>query len=437
MSTPALQGLRVLDLTRLLPGPVATLRLAEMGADVLKIEPPGAGDASRAMMRNSADEIAGRPGAFYQIVNRGKRETRLDLKSEGGRAVLLALARDADVLVESFRPGVMDRLGLGYETLRAINPKLVYCAITGYGTTSPFAERAGHDINYVAYSGVLHQIAARDGAPVLPNFQIADLLGGALAAVTQILAALWQVARGGEGRFVDISMAHVSHTHNVVAQVALANDDAAALEAGGGLLNGGVPCYNLYRTQDDRWLAVGALELKFWQALCTAIGREDWAQRHWSLGQAIGGTDAAALTHEFAAMIAAEPLQTWIDRLEVIDCCVSPVLTPGEAANHPLFNPEALQAVLDEIAAQREAQARRAAGLPPAAAPFAQAGAAAAAYGMAGTQSAPVAPPPPNPQTAFATNTPGMQGYAQNAPQGGGTHAPGLPPGKKPFSYGP
>ncbi len=393
MSIPAaLQGLRVLDLTRLLPGPVATLRLAEMGADVLKIEPPGAGDAARNMMQSAEDEVAGRPGAFYRLVNRGKRETRLDLKSEGGRAVLLALARDADVLVESFRPGVMERLGLGYETLRANNPKLVYCAITGYGANGPFSDRAGHDLNYIAYAGVLDQIATREGDPVLPNFQIADLLGGAQAAVTQILAALWQVARGGEGRFVDVSMAHQVHAHNVMAQVALANDDAAALQPGGGLLNGGVPCYNLYRTLDERWLAVGALELKFWQALCTAIGREDWAQRHWSLGQAPGGSDAASLTREFAALIAGETLQTWIDRLEVIDCCVSPVLTPGEAANHPLFNAEVLQALLNEAAAQREAAARRATG-----------------QGVV----APAA-----------------------APASGQTQA-GQPPGKKPFNYGP
>ncbi len=399
MSTPAaLQGLRVLDLTRLLPGPVATLRLAEMGADVLKIEPPGAGDAARTMMQSASDELAGRPGAFYRLVNRGKRETRIDLKSESGRAVLLALARDADVLVESFRPGVMERLGVGYETLRAANPKLVYCAITGYGTTGPFSDRAGHDLNYVAYAGVLDQVAGRDGAPVLANFQIADLLGGALSAVTQILAALWQVARGGEGRFVDISMAHEAFANNVVAQVALANDDAAALQPGGGLLNGGVPCYNLYRTQDDRWLAVGALELKFWQALCTALGREDWAQRHWSLGQAIGGSDAVSLTRDLGAVIASEPLQTWIDRLEVIDCCVSPVLKPGEAANHPLFNTDVLQALLDEVEAQRQAAAQ-----PPASV---------ARLPMGVTSAAPaVSPTSAHPQAGQA--------------------------GKKPFNYGP
>lgn len=343
MSSPApLQGLRVLDLTRLLPGPVATLRLAELGADVLKIEPPGAGDATRVMMQSAADEVAGRPGAFYRLVNRGKRETRIDLKSDSGRTVLLALARHADVLVESFRPGVMDRLGVGYDTLHEANPKLVYCSISGYGADGPFASRPGHDLNYVAYAGVLDQLATRDGAPVLPNFQIADLLGGALSAVTQILAALWQVARGGDGRRVDVSIAHATYAHNVVAQVAIANDDANANRPGHGLLNGGTPCYHLYRTKDGRWLAVAALELKFWQTLCTALGRDDWATRHWSLGQAIGGADAAALTNELASLIAQESLQTWIDRLELLDCCVSPVLTPEEASQHPMFNPQAL-----------------------------------------------------------------------------------------------
>ncbi len=177
----------MLDLTRLLPGPVATLRLAEMGADVLKIEAPGTGDHARTMMQSQADRLAGRPSAFYRIVNRGKRETRLDLKSEAGRTVLRALAREADVLVESFRPGVMERLGVGYDMLRVENPKLVYCAISGYGSDSPFAAFAGHDLNYIAYAGVLDQLAARDGTPIVPNFQIADLLGGALTAVTQTL----------------------------------------------------------------------------------------------------------------------------------------------------------------------------------------------------------------------------------------------------------
>ncbi|CAH2909935.1 MAG: Alpha-methylacyl-CoA racemase (EC [uncultured Paraburkholderia sp.] len=322
---PPLKGLRVLDLTRLLPGPVAALRLAELGAEVLKIEAPGAGDPTRTMMQSSSDRVAGRPGAFYRLVNRGKRETRLDLKSEAGRNVLRALAAEADVLIESFRPSVMDRLGVGYATLRAANPRLVYCAISGYGAHGPFADHAGHDLNYIGYAGVLDQLTSRDGTPIVPNFQIADLL----SAVTQILAVLWHVSRGGEGRFVDVSMTHATYAHNVVAQVALANENAAAdaarhateaSGAGSGLLNGGVPCYNLYRTLDGRWLAVGALELKFWESLCMALDRPEWATRHWSLGQAIGGPDAASLTQELADVIGTRALEDWVALLEPLDC---------------------------------------------------------------------------------------------------------------------
>jgi crotonobetainyl-CoA:carnitine CoA-transferase CaiB-like acyl-CoA transferase len=352
-TTAALKGLRVLDLTRLLPGPVATLRLAEMGADVLKIEAPGAGDATRTMMQSSADRVAGRPGAFYRLVNRGKRETRLDLKSEGGRTVLMALARESDVLIESFRPGVMEKLGLGYDVLRVINPKLVYCAISGFGATGPYAHLAGHDLNYIGYAGVLDQLAAPDGSPILPNFQIADLLGGALSAINQILAALWAVARGGDGRFVDISMSHCTYDNNVVAQVALANDGTAPV-AGSSLLNGGVPCYNLYRTLDGRWLAVGALELKFWEKLCMALDRPDWATRHWSLGQAIAGPDAVQLIKDMTDLIATRSLEDWALMLVPIDCCVSPVLTAAEAAQHPLFNVAVLEAWLAEQASAGE-----------------------------------------------------------------------------------
>jgi crotonobetainyl-CoA:carnitine CoA-transferase CaiB-like acyl-CoA transferase len=335
----------VLDLTRLLPGPLATLRLAELGADVLKIEEPGAGDGARAMMQNAADRAAGRPSAFYRIVNRGKRETRLDLKTETGCTVLRALVRESNVLVENFRPGVMARLGLDYASLAAINPKLVYCAITGYGAHGPFAHRPGHDINYLGYAGVLDGIRAADGTPVIPNIQIADLLGGAATAVTQILAALWQVARGGDGAFLDVSMTHAIRDNNIVAQAALENaNDTDGLSAGtdwlnanGELLGGGVPCYNVYRTADRRWLAVGALELKFWERLCRALDREDWTSRHWSLGQAIGGPDAAALTRDLAARIATQPLAAWLDLLEPLDCCVSPILTAEEARRHLLF----------------------------------------------------------------------------------------------------
>lgn len=341
----ALDGLRVLDLTRLLPGPVATLRLAELGADVLKIEPPGEGDYTRTMLQSDADRAAGTPSAFYRLVNRGKRQLALDLKSADGRAQLIALARESDVLVESFRPSVMARLGVGYDVLRDANPKLVYCAITGFGADGPFVDKAGHDLNYVAYAGVLDQLAAPDGTPILPNFQIADLLGGALAAVTQILAALWHVARGGDGRCLNVSMTHAVHSHNVMAHIALANQAEPSTRAGAGLLNGGVPCYNVYRTRDDRFIALGALELKFWETLCKAIGRPEWAARHWSLGEAPGGAGAAELTQALAAIFRERTRDEWTALLEPLDCCAAPVLTPAEAAAHPLFRRDERPAV--------------------------------------------------------------------------------------------
>jgi len=315
---------------------VATLRLAELGADVLKIEDPGAGDAARAMLRSAADTARGTPGAFYRMVNRGKRSQRIDLKTAQGRNELCELARHADVLVESFRPGVMDRLGVGYPTLRALNPKLVYCAITGYGSTGSFALRAGHDINYIGYAGVLDQLTTVAGSPIVPNFQIADLLGGALSATTQMLAALWQVARGGAGRFVDVSMTHASYANNVVAHVAVANEGHAP-RAGAGLLNGGVPCYGVYPTQDGRWMAVGALELKFWQALCSVLGHPEWCDQHWSLGHAIGGDGARAIQAELTRIFSEKTQDQWTAIFDPVDCCVTPVLSAEEAAAHALM----------------------------------------------------------------------------------------------------
>ncbi|SAL43806.1 CaiB/BaiF CoA transferase family protein [Caballeronia telluris] len=335
--TPLLEGLRVLDLTRLLPGPVATLRLAELGADVLKIEAPGEGDYARTMLQSDADRATGTPSAFYRLVNRGKRALTLDLKTEAGRAELIGLARESDVLVESFRPSVMARLGVGYDVLREANPKLVYCAITGFGADGAFVDTPGHDLNYIAYAGVLDQLASNDGTPIVPNFQIADLLGGALAAVTQILAALWHVARGGDGHCLNVSMTHAVHAHNVMAHIALDNHAHATTRAGAGLLNGGVPCYNVYRTKDDRFVALGALELKFWETLCRALGRPEWAAKHWSLGQATGGADAVELTQSLAAIFRERTRDEWIALLEPLNCCVAPVLTPAEAAAHPLF----------------------------------------------------------------------------------------------------
>ncbi len=325
-----LQGIRVLDLTRLLPGPVATMHLAEMGADVLKIEDPGAGDYARTM-----GPVRKEVSQFFVAVNRAKQMLRLDLKDAGQREQLLALVDDADVLVESFRPGVMARLGLGWDVLKARNPKLVLCAISGYGQHGPYAQQAGHDINYIGYAGMLEQNCGADGVPALPNLQVGDLLGGAQAALQGILAALLAVKMGGPGRMVDISMTASVMAHNIMPLVAV-NNGAPAVP-GADLLTGGVPCYSVYRTADDRYMAVGALELKFWQTCCAVLQRPDLAQRHWQLGQQVGGADAQAVKAELAALFASRTQAAWTAAFAEADCCVTPVLRTEEALQHPLF----------------------------------------------------------------------------------------------------
>ncbi len=213
-----LAGLRVLDLTRLLPGPLAARHLAEWGAEVVKIDDPGTGDAARHLWQSDGDREAGRDSAFYRDLNRGKQALRIDLRSDAGRDRLMSLVDGADALLEGFRPGVMARLGLGWNELHARNPRLVLASITGYGQHGAWAQRAGHDINYTALSGVLGQIGTADGAIALPNFQIADLLGGTLAATSGLLAALLGAQRTGRGRHVDIAMAREVWRHAVVAR---------------------------------------------------------------------------------------------------------------------------------------------------------------------------------------------------------------------------
>jgi crotonobetainyl-CoA:carnitine CoA-transferase CaiB-like acyl-CoA transferase len=320
-----LEGVRVLDLTRLLPGPFATLVLADLGADVVKIEAPNVGDYMRAM----PPARGGVSGAFWTI-NRDKRSAVLDLKKPGGAATFLSLVEGADVVIESFRPGVMDRLGVGYEALRARNPKIILCSISGYGQTGPMRGRAGHDINYLGLGGVLAMGGERDGAPAIPGVQIADLAGGALWAVSGICAALFGRDKTGEGEHIDISM-----TEGAMALLAphfgYLDAGAGDLTRGRNLLNGGWACYGVYRTADDRWLSVGAIEPKFWLAFNAAIGREA------SLADL--GPDPEVqerVRGELAEIISAKTRDEWAELLAGVDCCVEPIYEADEIAGHPL-----------------------------------------------------------------------------------------------------
>ncbi|MCA3131427.1 MAG: CoA transferase [Rhodocyclaceae bacterium] len=319
-----LAGIRVLDLTRLLPGPVCTLHLADLGADVIKVEDTGAGDYARTL-----GVAPGREAPVFLAINRNKRGIRLDLKKPEGRAVFLELATAAQVVIESFRPGVVDRLGVGYEAVRAVNPAIVYCAISGYGQTGPYRERAGHDLNYNSYAGFTDQTAMPGGEPAIPNLQVADILGGALVPAMGILAALVEAQRTGQGRYIDVAMTEGVLAHNLQALSAVATQGRAR-PAGEDLLSGREACYQVYRTRDGRHMAVGALELKFWDEVCEVLQRPDLKSHHWARDH-----DPAPAVLALREIFASRTQQEWVQAFEGRDCCVSPVLRLEEALHDP------------------------------------------------------------------------------------------------------
>ena len=324
MREKPLHGVRVLDLTRLLPGPICTLHLGDMGADVIKIKDTDAGDYARWQ-----EPLQAVHSPYFLCVNRHKRSVALDLRSEAGRDIFLALARDADVVVEGFRPGVVDRLGIGYEAVRGINPRIVYCAISGYGQDGPYRSRAGHDVNYCSYAGVTDQIGVRDGPPVVPNFQIADVLGGGASAAIGILGALVDARSSGEGRYVDVSMTDCTLAHAVIPFTNMLAH-RRPLGRGEGFISGELPCYNVYETADGRYMSLGALEEKFWHAFCDAVARPDMKDKH-----VVSGAAAQAAREEVAELFRSRPRSHWIAVGEEHDCCLAPVLTIAEAMENP------------------------------------------------------------------------------------------------------
>ena len=340
MRPKPLSGVRVLDLTRLLPGPMATLHLADLGADVIKIEDTGAGDYGRTL-----GPMDGDTSHLFALVNRNKRGLRLDLKQAAGVELFLRLARDTDVVLESFRPGVVDKLGVGYAAVSAINPRVVYCSITGYGQNGPYRERAGHDINFLGYAGVLDQIGVANGTPALPNFQIGDLLGGALSALVAVLAALLDARGTGKGRYIDVAMADGVLAHAVIPMLAVLVHGRAA-PRGDDLLSGGVPCYGVYATADGRHLAVGALEPKFWARLCEITGRTDLVPH----GLATGA-EGARVRAELQAVFFRHSLAHWTEVFDQADCCVTPILRLEESLANEQFR--ARHMVVNEAATRQ------------------------------------------------------------------------------------
>ncbi|MBU1274151.1 MAG: CoA transferase [Proteobacteria bacterium] len=317
----ALNGVKVLDLSMNLPGPYLTWLLACLGAQVLKVENPDGGDYSRAI-----GSMDGNDSPYFLAVNRGKKSLALNLKDPAGREIFLRLLKDYDVLVEGFRPGVMARLGLDFPLLSQAQPRLIQVAVSGYGQEGSLAQRAGHDVNYLALAGVLDMTGSREGGLAIPGVQVADLAGGSLMGLAGLLAALYQRERTGAGQYVDAAMFDGSMSMATMvwsgAQAGLDDPRPAGMT-----LNGARPCYNLYRTAEGGWFSLGALEPKFWLNFCEALERPDL------LDKQLAGRE---VVEEVAAIFAGRTRDEWTEFWAGYDACCEPVLSLPEAMESSL-----------------------------------------------------------------------------------------------------
>ncbi len=318
-----LSSLKILDFSTLLPGPFASMWLADMGADIVRIEAPTRPDMVR--MRGPFD---GGVSAGHGYLNRSKRSVALDLKVEGSAEIVKRLVQDYDIVLEQFRPGVMDRLGIGYEALAAVNPKVIYCALTGYGQTGPMKDRAGHDLNYLSLAGVMSVTGRIESGPTPAGVQIADVGGGSLPSIIGLLAAVIHRGQTGEGQFVDVSMYDSSISWNCQVNPGyLVGGTEMSFEMGG--LNGG-SFYDCYETSDGRYMSVGSLEPKFWIGLCETLGIPEVIDKVTE-----PGPDMQPVKDAIASVFRTKTQQAWIDIFAKVDVCVEPVLNAGEALAHP------------------------------------------------------------------------------------------------------
>ena len=319
-----LKGFRLLDLSRLLPGPYCSLLLADLGMEILKVEDPEGGDYLRIMGR-----MGKRENAFFLSLNRNKKSITLNLKTKEGKEIFYKLIEVYDIVLEGFRPGVMDRLGIGFKELKQRNPRVIFCSLSGYGQDGPYRERSGHDINYIGLAGILELTGARSGAPVIPGIQIADIGGGGMTSAIAILAAIIHREKTGEGQFLDISMLDgILSWLSIHAGKYLIDQELP--KRGEMLLNGGYACYQVYPTKDGRHMSLGALEPQFWKNFCEAIERRDLIDK-----QFIEGEERFRVIEEIQELFKNKTQKEWVDFFKNVDACCEPILTFAEVFRHP------------------------------------------------------------------------------------------------------
>ena len=319
-----LQGIRILDLTRLYPGPLGTMMLADMGADVIKIEDVNAPDYMRFYPPYIKSESAG-----FVAVNRSKRSLALNLKTPKGVGLFLSLVKTADIVIEQFRPGVLDEMGIGYNQARQVKENIIYVSITGYGQYGPYAKDAGHDINYIGYAGILSSAGSRETGPLLPGPQLADVAGGAYMSMIACLCALWAREKTGKGQLVDVSMLDCV-LPLITLQMAHYQATTMNLAPGELPLSGGLACYGVYSCADGKYIAVGILESKFWKIFCEMAGHNEWIEKHLVMGE-----EAETMRREIAALFRTKTRDEWAAAAKKLDICITPVLELSEVEKDP------------------------------------------------------------------------------------------------------
>lgn len=321
--TQALEGIRVLDLAPLLPGSLCTQMLADLGAEVIKIEGPNGGDSLR-----SAPPLIGTTGSFFHIANRNKKGIRLDLKQQRGRDVFIRMTGKSDVVIENFRPGAMRQMGLGYDDLKKVNDRLVYCSLTGFGQDSPYSQSPAHDINFLGLSGILDLIGDKGGNPAVPGVQIAGA-GGSLHAAIGILTALLRREKTGRGQHIDVALLDgLTPFLGLVMSQYLT--DHRLPRRGETLVGGGYAFYNVYETKDGKYITLGNVEKKYWITLCTLIGRPDLVEQQFA-----PSPRQDEIIEELRALFRQKTRREWVDLLDGKDTCFAPVNSLEEALQDP------------------------------------------------------------------------------------------------------